>query len=360
MDLNQHNRFKILIVDDVPKNIQVAASILQNDTYQIAFAQDGPTALVQVESNSFDLILLDIMMPQMDGYEVCRRIRNRPDNRDTPIIFLTAKNDTDSVVKGFAMGAMDYLSKPFNGAELQARVKTHLELYRSRKAIEEVNRRLRLEMTERIKTEEELKLSKEKYRYLSLHDNLTGLFNTRYLYRSLQELIDKGRRLGTTFSLVFFDIDNFKRVVDTHGHLNGSKALAEVAAVLESCLTEPSYGVAYGGDEFVAVLPGHDKAKALQEAQEIRARLLRTVFLANVENGVRLQASFGVSTYPDDAGDITAILARADQAMFNVKLKGKNAVGDVDGAILLHGLDEAADEPVPSPCTQHVLNGEEA
>jgi diguanylate cyclase (GGDEF)-like protein len=360
MDLNQHNRFKILIVDDVPKNIQVAASILQNDTYQIAFAQDGPTALAQVESNRFDLILLDIMMPQMDGYEVCRRIRNRPDNRDTPIIFLTAKNDTDSVVKGFAMGAMDYLSKPFNGAELQARVKTHLELYRSRKAIEEVNRRLRLEMTERIKTEEELKLSKEKYRYLSLHDNLTGLFNTRYLYRSLQELIDKGRRLGTTFSLVFFDIDNFKRVVDTHGHLNGSKALAEVAAVLESCLTEPSYGVAYGGDEFVAVLPGHDKAKALQEAQEIRARLLRTVFLANVENGVRLQASFGVSTYPDDAGDITAILARADQAMFNVKLKGKNAVGDVDGAILLHGLDEAADEPVPSPCTQHVLNGEEA
>jgi diguanylate cyclase (GGDEF)-like protein len=360
MDLNQHNRFKILIVDDVPKNIQVAASILQNDTYQIAFAQDGPTALVQVESNRFDLILLDIMMPQMDGYEVCRRIRNRPDNRDTPIIFLTAKNDTDSVVKGFAMGAMDYLSKPFNGAELQARVKTHLELYRSRKAIEEVNRRLRLEMTERIKTEEELKLSKEKYRYLSLHDNLTGLFNTRYLYRSLQELIDKGRRLGTTFSLVFFDIDNFKRVVDTHGHLNGSKALAEVAAVLESCLTEPSYGVAYGGDEFVAVLPGHDKAKALQEAQEIRARLLRTVFLANVENGVRLQASFGVSTYPDDAGDITAILARADQAMFNVKSKGKNAVGDVDGAILLHGLDEAADEPVPSPCTQHVLNGEEA
>jgi diguanylate cyclase (GGDEF)-like protein len=360
MDLNQHNRFKILIVDDVPKNIQVAASILQNDTYQIAFAQDGPTALAQVESNRFDLILLDIMMPQMDGYEVCRRIRNRPDNRDTPIIFLTAKNDTDSVVKGFAMGAMDYLSKPFNGAELQARVKTHLELYRSRKAIEEVNRRLRLEMTERIKTEEELKLSKEKYRYLSLHDNLTGLFNTRYLYRSLQELIDKGRRLGTTFSLVFFDIDNFKRVVDTHGHLNGSKALAEVAAVLESCLTEPSYGVAYGGDEFVAVLPGHDKAQALQEAQEIRARLLRTVFLANVENGVRLQASFGVSTYPDDAGDITAILARADQAMFNVKLKGKNAVGDVDGAILLHGLDEAADEPVPSPFKQHVLNGEEA
>jgi diguanylate cyclase (GGDEF)-like protein len=189
---------------------------------------------------------------------------------------------------------------------------------------------------------------------------LTGLFNTRYLYRSLEELVDAGRRRGTTFSLIFFDIDNFKRVVDTHGHLNGSKALAEVAAVLDTCLADPSYGVAYGGDEFVAVLPGHDKAQAVLKAQEIRARLLRTIFLANVENGVRLQASFGVSTYPDDAGNITAILARADQAMFNVKNKGKNAVGDVDGAVHLNGLDVAADEPIPPPATQHVLNGEEA
>jgi len=360
MDLNRHNRFKILIVDDVPQNIQIAASILQNDNYQIAFAQDGPTALAQVENNRFDLILLDIMMPQMDGFEVCRCIRNRPDSRDTPIIFLTAKNDTDSVVKGFALGAMDYLSKPFNGAELQARVTTHLELYRAKKAIEEVNRRLRLEMVERIKAEEELKLSKERYRFLSLHDNLTGLFNTRYLYRSLEELVDTGRRQGTIFSLIFFDIDNFKRVVDSHGHLNGSKALAEVAAVLESCITEPSYGVAYGGDEFVAVLPGQGKRQAVLKAQEIRARLLRTIFLADVENGVRLQASFGVSTYPDDAGSITAILGRADQAMFNVKLKGKNAVGDVDGAVHLSALNEAAEEPVPSPSTRPVFNGEEA
>jgi diguanylate cyclase (GGDEF)-like protein len=360
MDLNRNNRFKILIVDDVPKNIQVAASILQSDSYHMAFAQDGPTALSQVESNRFDLILLDIMMPQMDGFEVCRRIRNRPDSRDTPIIFLTAKNDTDSVVKGFDMGAMDYLSKPFNGAELQARVKTHLELYRSRKAIEEVNQRLRLEMAERIKAEEELKRSKEKYRHLSLHDNLTGLFNTRYLYRSLEELVEKGRRRDTTFSLIFFDVDNFKHVVDTHGHLNGSKALAEVAAVLDSCLAEPSYGVAYGGDEFVAVLPGHNKVQAVQKAQEIRARLLRTNFLANVENGVRLQASFGVSTYPDDAENITAILAQADQAMFNVKNKGKNAVGDVDGAVHSDALNNGADESVPSPSVKPVSNGEEA
>jgi diguanylate cyclase (GGDEF)-like protein len=334
MDMNQNNRYNILIVDDVPKNIQLAASILQNESYHIAFAQDGPTALNQVESNRFDLILLDIMMPQMDGFEVCRRIRDRSDNPDMPIIFLTAKNDTDSIVKGFAMGAMDYVRKPFNGAELQARVKTHLELYRSKKAIKDVNQRLQQEMSERIKAEEELKQSEANYRYLSLHDNLTGLYNTRHLYRSLEELIAEGRRQGNTFSLIFFDIDNFKRVVDNHGHLNGSKALAEVAAVMDSCLADPAYGVAYGGDEFVTVLPGHDKTQALNKAREIRSRLLETVFLPGVASGVRLQASFGVSTYPDDAEDITAMLARADQAMFNVKCRGKNAVGNTDGALL--------------------------
>ncbi|MDZ7581286.1 MAG: diguanylate cyclase [Deltaproteobacteria bacterium] len=352
MELNRPYRFKILIVDDVPKNIQVAASILQNDHYQMAFAQDGPTALTQVESNRFDLILLDIMMPQMDGFEVCRRIRERPDSLDTPIIFLTAKNDTDSIVKGFALGAMDYLAKPFSSAELQARVRTHLELYRAKKAIEEVNQRLRLEMAERVKAEEELRQSREKYRYLSLHDNLTGLFNTRYLYHSIEELIDEGRRQTRRFSLIFFDIDNFKSVVDAHGHLNGSKALAEVAAVLKSCLSEPAYGVAYGGDEFVAVLPDYDKVQAVEKAQEIRARLLHTVILPHVNNGVRLQASFGVSTYPDDAENITAILARADQAMFNVKGKGKNAVGDVSGAILAHDPEEDVDASVRSPATR--------
>jgi diguanylate cyclase (GGDEF)-like protein len=332
MDSKSETRYKILIVDDVPKNIQVAANILQKSGYQMAFAQDGPTAVAQTETNRFDLILLDIMMPQMDGFEVCRRIRANPANQEIPIIFLTAKDDTDSVVKGFELGAMDYLTKPFNGAELQVRVKTHLELYRSKKEAVAANERLRMEIAERIKVEEELERSKEEYRNLSIHDSLTGLYNTRYLYNAMDALVAESQRENLQFSLIFLDIDNFKRVVDTHGHLNGSRVLAEVAQTIMLCIAAPAFGVAYGGDEFVVVLPGFDHIQGLDKAQEIRSRMLATVYLPTVKNGVRLQASFGVSTYPDDASDIKAMLAKADQAMFQIKTQGKNAVGDIGSA----------------------------
>jgi len=131
--------FKILIVDDVPKNIQVAANILQKHGYRMAFAQSGETALSQTRNHRFDLILLDIMMPGMDGFEVCRQLRQNSVSKDVPVIFLTAKNDTDSIIRGFESGATDYVTKPFNGAELSARVRTHLELSHTRRKLEEAN-----------------------------------------------------------------------------------------------------------------------------------------------------------------------------------------------------------------------------
>jgi diguanylate cyclase (GGDEF)-like protein len=327
MNQKKDSRPSILIVDDVPKNIQVAASILQENGYQMAFAQDGRTALEQIEAKRFDLILLDIMMPQMDGFEVCSRIKSDPNHQAIPIIFLTAKDDSDSIVKGFELGAMDYLAKPFNGAELQARVKTQLELYHSKKELIETNERLSKEIAERIQAEQALKRSKEKYRDLSIHDSLTGFYNTRYLYDTMETLIADSQRLEQKFSLIFMDIDNFKRVVDTHGHLNGSRALVEVAQTIDQCLEPPAYGVAYGGDEFVVVLPGFDNNQALEKARQIRSGMLETTYLPTIDNGVRLKASFGVATYPDDAEDIKSILAKADQAMFRIKNEGKNAVG---------------------------------
>ena len=328
MDPQDETRYRLLIVDDVPKNIQVAANMLQSSGYQMAFAQDGPTALAQTEVNRFDLILLDIMMPDMDGFEVCRRIKMNPANREIPIIFLTAKHDPESIVQGFQLGAMDYLTKPFNGAELQARVKTHLELYRAREELKDANKRLSTEIAERKKAEEELRRSREEYRQLSIHDSLTGLYNTRYLYDAMAKLEADCRLRGTQFSLIFLDIDNFKHVVDTHGHLNGSQALAEVAQTIMGCLAEPAYGVAYGGDEFVVVLPDFDHVRALEKAQEIRSRMLMTRYLPGIPNGVHLKASFGLATYPEDASDIKAMLAKADKAMFRVKTSGKNAIGD--------------------------------
>ena len=162
---------------------------------------------------------------------------------------------------------------------------------------------------------------------LAVKDNLTGLYNTRYLYQSLETLIPTDANAAVPFSLIFLDIDDFKRVVDTHGHLNGSQTLQEVAALIQSCIDESAFGVSYGGDEFVVVLPACGKSEAMEKAEDIRIKLSQTHFLQNQGLRVRIQASFGVATYPEDATDCTGLLGLADHAMFRVKRGGKNAVG---------------------------------
>ena len=184
-----------------------------------------------------------------------------------------------------------------------------------------------IDHTARKIAEDELKRSREMFRHLAIHDSLTGLFNTRHLYRALEDLIIESEASQMPFSLVFMDMDNFKRVVDTYGHLNGSQALKEVAATIGECLAEPAFGVAYGGDEFVVVLPGMNRQQAFQKVEEIRTRMKETLYLANQGLAINLCASFGIATYPDDASDLTGLLALADQAMFHAKAHGKDAIG---------------------------------
>lgn len=171
-----------------------------------------------------------------------------------------------------------------------------------------------------------LRKSEQKFKEQAIHDNLTGLFNTRYLYTALPALIKKSAANSEVFSLVFMDIDDFKQVVDTHGHLNASKALQEIAATLMAALPAPAYGVAYGGDEFVLVLPGFDKQQALNMAETIRQRIKETIYLQKAGLKVRIHSSLGVSTFPHDADTLSELLALADQAMFSVKERGKDSV----------------------------------
>ena len=171
-----------------------------------------------------------------------------------------------------------------------------------------------------------LKKSEQKFKEQAIHDNLTGLFNTRYLYSALSALIAKSASSGGLFSLVFMDIDDFKQVVDTYGHPNASKTLQEIAATIKNTLPPPAYGVAYGGDEFVLVLPGYDKQRAFDMAETIRKRIKETIYLQQADLNVRVNASLGVSTYPDDADTLAELLALADQAMFSVKERGKDSV----------------------------------
>lgn len=186
---------------------------------------------------------------------------------------------------------------------------------------------LLVDNTRKKRLEDELRRGREKFRKLSILDSLTGLFNTRHLYQALDELVKRGSKTGEPFALIFMDMDNFKRVVDTHGHLNGSQALREVAQTIRAAIQDPCFGVAYGGDEFVVVLPGYDREHAKRKAEEIRRRMQQTTYLTEYGLAVKLQASFGLAAYPQDATDRTGILALADKAMFRVKQKGKGSVG---------------------------------
>ncbi len=161
---------------------------------------------------------------------------------------------------------------------------------------------------------------------LAIHDDLTGLYNTRHLYRMLGSLIRTAEETRNSFSLIFMDIDYFKRVVDFYGHLKGSQAIQEVARTIRECLIEPAFGVAYGGDEFVVVLQGFDKARAQRKAEEISSKIKQMVYLVNHGHHVSLSASFGIATFPDDAVDVTGLLALADRSMFDAKEKIKEAV----------------------------------
>ncbi len=188
-----------------------------------------------------------------------------------------------------------------------------------------------MEAEEHLKrTEEALKKSEEKFRRQAMHDNLTGLYNTRHLYKALSELISECSDTGLPFSLIFMDIDDFKNVVDTYGHLSASQALQELAATIRSTLHDPAYGVAYGGDEFVVVLPGFSKLQAFDMAERIRSRMKETVYLSKIGAHVKLQASFGVSSFPDDATGLSELLSLADEAMFSVKESGKDSVSTID------------------------------
>src|SRR5262245_1811732 len=194
-----------------------------------------------------------------------------------------------------------------------------------------------IDTTDRKRAEDSLRANEERFRELAVRDDLTGLYNTRYLYQALEALITSSSTSGAAFSIIFIDLDRFKRVVDSRGHLNGSRAIQEVAVTILGCLEIPAWAVAYGGDEFVVVLPGLARAAALEKALHIQASIRETHYLRMTGRPVRLAASFGVATYPDDARDLVSLLALGDQALFSAKDNGRDGIAvagkvDVDPA----------------------------
>lgn len=183
-----------------------------------------------------------------------------------------------------------------------------------------------VDITRRKQAEEALRASEQRFREQAMRDNLTGLYNRRYLYQSLSDLIERSKTNGSVLSVLFMDLDRFKAVVDTYGHLNGSRTIREIADTIRANLPHPAYAVAYAGDEFVVVLPGFDQSQAVQQAKQIQTAIKEQGFLRGLGLEVKIQASFGIATFPDHADNLTDLLAAADHALFGAKGAGKDSI----------------------------------
>ncbi|MGM0508040.1 MAG: GGDEF domain-containing response regulator [Fusobacteriota bacterium] len=303
-------KYNILIVDDVSKNIQVAANILKSDNINIEFTKKGKAAIKEAKEKELDLILLDIMMPEMDGFEVCKRLKKSPETEDIPIIFLTAKSDIESVAKAFKLGAVDYVRKPFNGVELKARVQTHLELRRSKKRIEEFAK--------------ELEEKNRKLERLATKDSLTNLYNRRYMMEKINEELARFDRNNKEFSFIMGDIDKFKKFNDKYGHECGDYVLKKVSENLVDLSRKQDFVSRWGGEEFLILLPETKLDGAYKLATRIREKIEKAQYNYD-DQKLSVTITLGVSEYCIGENIETAI-NRADDALYEGKKNGRNMV----------------------------------
>lgn len=291
----------ILIVDDNPNNLQVLGQIVKSLGSKIAFAKAGKDALEYLKENNVDIVLLDIMMPGMDGYEVCREIKSNPETCSITVIFITAMSDSMHEKKGFELGAVDYISKPFNPEIVKARVLTHLTLKRKTDLLEQ----------------------------LAGLDGLTDIPNRRSLNHELIKEIENAFENNGLFSFVMLDIDNFKNYNDNYGHSAGDFCLRSIAAKIRALAIEnDGFAARFGGEEFAVILRGKGGEAAVDFGNSLRER----VEDLKIEHGFSdvsgfVTISIGIATIElKNLVDEKIIIDTADEALYSSKKNGKNRV----------------------------------
>jgi len=301
---------KILIVDDSRLIAHVAKTMLTKRGHEVILAQDGKAGLEAAKSEQPDIILLDLIMPIMDGYEVCEHLKEDDSTKEIPIIMVTSKAETADKVKGLEMGALDYVAKPFDEGELIARVNIHLRLRELYVTVQEQNRQLQ-EMANR--------------------DGLTGLYNHRYFHEQLSQDFLRAKRYHENLSCILFDIDFFKKFNDTYGHQTGDVVLKALATVIQRATRESDLAARYGGEEFAIVLYYTDGAAAYQAAERLRT-MVESHEVQDNGNVLRVTISLGVATFPHEKiHDSKELIEHADQALYKAKDNGRNRVEVFDG-----------------------------
>jgi diguanylate cyclase (GGDEF)-like protein len=311
MELFQPNECLILIVDDVTHNIRLLDKILDGVGYNTVFANSGKQALEIIgnKASQIDLILLDLMMPEMDGIEVCNILKSNPMYQDIPIIFITADNSAESFATAFKMGAIDYIKKPFDKAELLLRVENQLKLNKAYAGLRRSN--------------DELLEAYALLQQLVTVDPLTGLENCRSIMIFTELQIKLAQRYKTFFSILLIDLDYFKKINDTYGHLIGDEILKNIAKILKYVLRNVDHIGRFGGEEFIVILPNTNLKNAVLVAEKVREAIAN--FKHNIEEQIiQATVSIGIASYNSLDDDANQIIKRADQALYTAKSSGRN------------------------------------
>jgi len=307
---------KILIADDDFMAVSFLKHMLEASGHEVLVAEDGEEAWALIQKIDVRMVITDWMMPKMDGLTLCRTIRENVLTGYVFIIILTAKDTKEDIISGLEAGADDYLRKPFNQAELEARLNCGQRILDLERSLQDAN---------------------DKIRVLSITDPLTGCYNRRYLEENLSNEIKRARRYGRPLSLIMSDIDDFKKINDTYGHLTGDHVLEGFANRMRASIRKGVDWIArYGGEEFLLILPETAIAGACRLAERLRLEVCENPF--DCREKLHISASFGVSgfdTYtPKDIISPEALIHQADVYLYKSKQAGRNRVtgGTVKGS----------------------------
>lgn len=301
--------FPILVAEDNPVSRKLLEKTLSKAGYEVVSAKDGREALELFDKRFFPIVLTDWMMPEMNGPELCRAIRQKSTNGYVFMILLTAKDSKDDIVEGLEAGADDYVTKPFNRAELMARLKTGTRI---------------------LELERSLRKANEEIRILSIKDALTGCYNRGCLTERLPREIKRAVRYRRPLSVVLCDIDRFKKVNDTYGHLAGDTVLKAFARIInESIRNGIDWLYRYGGEEFLIILPETRFERAMKVAERLRKSVAEGS-IETTQGTIKITASFGVTGFDSSIPDLhispDLIIKKADDNLYQAKKQGRNTV----------------------------------
>jgi two-component system cell cycle response regulator len=301
----------ILLVEDNKAQSSIIKDYLEKHGYRVSTAEDGMSAFKAAKTLNADIILLDRVLPDIDGSDVCRWLKLDQATRDIPVIMLTAKGEMSDRVSGLEAGADDYLPKPFDEEELNARISVRLRAKTNQDELKLKNRQLE-DMLTRVES-------------LAILDPLTGLYNRRRFETIFSNEFKRASRYQLPLSLLMIDIDHFKKVNDTLGHQEGDIVLREIAQVIQSTIREVDTPARWGGEEFVVLSPNTTKENGLRAGERVRKAVANYAFTGM--NGNKVTVSIGVAGIPDPTLDTQdKLIHAADLAMYGAKKNGRNRV----------------------------------